>query len=258
MYLQSEARCPYCHQLLPKIPQRKAKCPHCGQFYYVRTRPADREKVIVTEQEADVIEAEWEIQRVLGDPVEWEERLRSLSKDADPWERPYYEAMLARSRREYDKAWRLYNEARLQAGRESQLGIYRNITLDMAHQMRVEGKHHQALVMLCEVCFYDANGASNAGICIEGRRRVPFGRAWDPETAFLAPAVVAEVRDCVRKLGLGKEEFQQLVLEHLKNIWAAMKPPFPPKAVLPTLLQISFTEKDIDQIELPARKAKIR
>lgn len=256
MYFQSEARCPYCHQLLPKIPQRKTKCPHCGQFYYVRTRPSDREKVIVTTQEADAIEIEWkvesEVQRILGNPTEWKERLRSLSKDANPWERPYCEAMLARSNKEYDKAWGFYNEARLQAGQQGQMGVYRNTTLEMANQLRAEGKFLKALVMLCEVCFYDLNGPCNPGIYIDGSQT--FARTWNPENSFLPPVIVEKIREYIKTLNLGSEEFQQLISEHLEKISSALQPPFSPKAVLPTFFQIAFTEKDLNQIELPTKK----
>ncbi|MFZ5768634.1 MAG: hypothetical protein ACOY3F_08060 [Bacillota bacterium] len=252
MYLQAEARCPYCHESLPRVPQRRAKCPGCGQFYCIRTRPSDREKVIVTEQEADAIDAEWAVRRILGDPCEWEEKLRSLPRDASPWERPYYEAMLARSRRQYDRAWGLYNEARLRAGQEFQMGIHRNITLDMAGQLEVEGKTRQALALLCEVCYYDLNGASNAG----GGRRVLFGRPWDLDGAFLAPAVVGEIRECVRRLGFAREEFRGFVLELLRPIHRAMKTPLGPEAVLPAFVEIAFTDKDVGQISLPSRKRK--
>jgi len=61
MHTTEEAKCPYCNNILPKIPKRKTKCKFCGNCYYIRTRCSDRKKVIVTEQEIDVIEREWSI-----------------------------------------------------------------------------------------------------------------------------------------------------------------------------------------------------
>lgn len=60
MYKVEEKKCPYCSALLAKSPTRKAVCKQCGQTYYVKTIPADRQKVVVTEKEADQIEKEWE------------------------------------------------------------------------------------------------------------------------------------------------------------------------------------------------------
>ncbi|MCF7836257.1 hypothetical protein K9N08_02305 [Candidatus Gracilibacteria bacterium] len=52
-------KCPNCGAQLNKIPGAKTKCPHCEKFMYVRTRPKDRAKVLVTKKEADAIEKEW-------------------------------------------------------------------------------------------------------------------------------------------------------------------------------------------------------
>jgi uncharacterized Zn finger protein (UPF0148 family) len=53
--------CPYCGSSLAERPKRKKKCPHCGNYIYVRTRPADRKKVLVTEEQAQEIEQQWEV-----------------------------------------------------------------------------------------------------------------------------------------------------------------------------------------------------
>lgn len=60
MYLLNEQKCPYCNIPLPTIPKRKTKCKSCNNYYYVKTRVLDREKVIVTEKERNEIEAEWQ------------------------------------------------------------------------------------------------------------------------------------------------------------------------------------------------------
>ena len=58
---ERKAECPYCRQSLAKIPGRKTKCPHCGKFMFVRTRPKDNVRVVVTKEEADKIDEEWAI-----------------------------------------------------------------------------------------------------------------------------------------------------------------------------------------------------
>ena len=55
----TEAVCPHCDHVLEKKPGRKKKCPHCGDFIYVRTRPIDRQRVLVTLEQAEEIEDQW-------------------------------------------------------------------------------------------------------------------------------------------------------------------------------------------------------
>jgi SPP1 gp7 family putative phage head morphogenesis protein len=58
----TEAVCPYCAKPLEKMPGRKTKCPFCANFMYVRTRPADKKRVIVTEQDAAKINEQWMVE----------------------------------------------------------------------------------------------------------------------------------------------------------------------------------------------------
>ncbi len=52
--------CPYCQNALKKIPGAKTKCSQCGRFIYVRTRPEDGARVLVTEADAHRINEAWE------------------------------------------------------------------------------------------------------------------------------------------------------------------------------------------------------
>jgi hypothetical protein len=53
--------CPYCFVPLLKLPSRKTKCTSCLMYMYVRTRPSDQKKVIVTKEGAEKIDQEWSI-----------------------------------------------------------------------------------------------------------------------------------------------------------------------------------------------------
>lgn len=55
---ERKAECPCCQKPLSKIPDRKTKCPHCSEFMFVRTRPKDNVRVLVTEKEAGEIDEE--------------------------------------------------------------------------------------------------------------------------------------------------------------------------------------------------------
>jgi hypothetical protein len=54
-----DSNCPYCQASLAKRPQRKSKCRSCGKPIFVKTLPSTRERVLVTEDQAQAIEAEW-------------------------------------------------------------------------------------------------------------------------------------------------------------------------------------------------------
>ncbi len=58
----TEPVCPYCHRSLAKMPGRKTKCLFCANYMYVRTRPVDKKRVVVTEQDAAKIDEQWKIE----------------------------------------------------------------------------------------------------------------------------------------------------------------------------------------------------
>lgn len=55
----NQTNCPYCHATLYPVPTRKKKCLSCGQYIYVKTRPSDRLRVLVTDEGAKQIDSEW-------------------------------------------------------------------------------------------------------------------------------------------------------------------------------------------------------
>lgn len=73
--------CPYCLVTFPKRPQRKAKCPACGGHVYVRSRPLDEARVLLSENDAVALEDDWkrhyEISSKQARPVspEWQARI---------------------------------------------------------------------------------------------------------------------------------------------------------------------------------------
>lgn len=62
--------CPYCNAIFPKKPKAKTKCKSCSSLVFVRTRPLDGEKVLVTEAQAKQISAEYELRREIRDAPE--------------------------------------------------------------------------------------------------------------------------------------------------------------------------------------------
>ena len=179
--------CPYCENMLEKRPGRKKKCPHCGNFILVRTRPSDRKRVLVTEEQADFVDEQWAIHNGTHDVYlqrkrEYEDAKASLR------ERLGCEPL------DSDVRWNLLNLKRSKAGRDLDWGTYSLVTFDMAEFLRKEGKVESALEMCCEACYLWLNG--------------PTVGSFDSRTAFVAPAHVDHMRRASKKLGLSIDELQ--------------------------------------------------
>lgn len=56
---ETSAICPHCRALLQKMPGRKTMCPSCQQPILVRTRPQDRQRVLVTPSQAGDLSEDW-------------------------------------------------------------------------------------------------------------------------------------------------------------------------------------------------------
>lgn len=99
---RTDDRCPYCLAVFMKRPQRKTKCLACNGQVYVRTRPLDEEKVLLTDKDAAALEEEWEIHYKLTSqqprPIspEWQVRIGD-AQAAGPHPDPEVEALSQRA-----------------------------------------------------------------------------------------------------------------------------------------------------------------
>lgn len=50
------AVCPYCKKTLDKTPKRRTKCPHCGEYIFVRSGQDLFASILLTEQDARVVD----------------------------------------------------------------------------------------------------------------------------------------------------------------------------------------------------------
>jgi hypothetical protein len=81
---QREAQCPYCHGSLKKVPGAKTKCPHCHEAIFVRTRPKDGARVVVTADGARQFDKEWAVWNDLGWWIKNSEEVRNTYADFMP------------------------------------------------------------------------------------------------------------------------------------------------------------------------------
>jgi hypothetical protein len=100
---QLEARCPSCDHPFSKKPARKTKCRHCGNFCYVRTRPLDRQRVLVTEAQIALVEEQWAV--VNGTHAEFLLRQQVIDTEREALKRRF-----GREPSMHDVQWSLLNK----------------------------------------------------------------------------------------------------------------------------------------------------
>jgi hypothetical protein len=194
--------CPHCQQGLEKMPARKKKCPSCGEFIYVRTRPADRVKVLVTEEQAAAIEEQWvrheteaELARLRGLPGYTRARAklrRLLGREPDEHE---VVIELARGELEQHKA-------------ERDWGLYRNAQLQIASELRTLNRLEASFAAYLVLCYLDLNGPNNVGGTKDPEVLAEFP-PFDPKDAGLTPGILMDVLALQQGLGLSVDQTKE-------------------------------------------------
>jgi DNA-directed RNA polymerase subunit RPC12/RpoP len=131
---QKKAECPYCHSTLKKVPARKTKCPRCGKLIFVKTRPKDRARVVVTEEQAKKIEDEWSATGIANEPFIGGEEEFNKEKDLLRVRFKGKEPSIS------DIKWGLLNKRASEAMKKSDFSALSGIYFQMALQKHEEGK----------------------------------------------------------------------------------------------------------------------
>lgn len=217
----TDNKCPYCENTLTERPHRKKKCPHCKNDIYVCTRPIDKEKVLVTEEQFQEIERQWEIYH--------------YEQSASPEEKQEFEntrrAFLEKSEREpsrNDIFWSMYNKKLLEYAQNGDWGLYRNTRHKMAELLSKEGKEAEALKTFCEIAYLDINGIVNTNKVNK--------LAFNPAFAMLVPGVVYSITTLAERLKLGQEGIREIFYEVADRIYHGMKAPIQPTEAWKILL----------------------
>ena len=109
--------CPYCKKKLEKIPERKKKCDFCSKYIYVRTRPIDKKKVLIKENEIKEMEMEWINYATAS---YWFKELEKLGIKKDDFVETYYKLKekFGATPMIEDVLWGVFNNALLDAMKE--------------------------------------------------------------------------------------------------------------------------------------------
>ena len=188
---RADGVCPHCLAELPVWPTRSGPCPRCGAEILVRTRPLDRERVLVTEAEAEALEAQWELHRARGGGSP----LRPLlNEDELDEELASLRIRFGREPSPFDVAASLISHRAFEHLRRLELASFRDFALARAALLDQQGRFEEALAAYLGVCFLDLNGARNppqqgqAGAPV---RSADAANGFAPDHAALAPPVIA-------------------------------------------------------------------
>ncbi len=201
-----DSTCPNCGTQLEVRPSRKKKCPHCGEFIYVRTRPADRARVLVNEAEAKELEIQWSLASGTRQPlVQDEEHFEMVrSQLADRF---------AQEPADNDVWWSIYNTDLVERTTRGDWGLYRNTRFSMGELLRSEGKPHQSLEAYLEVSYLDSNGPRNLGGRFDPNLLKNFP-PFEREMAFQAPGVIERISRVM--------DYLEMDIENLKAVYLSV------------------------------------
>lgn len=197
----TSASCPYCTSALETFPTRKAKCRHCGKCIYVRSRPADRAKILLRDDQLEELDQQW------GDYHEARRLVQRWGPEFDT-AREALAAEFGSPPRTGDVTWSLLMREMERHALDMNWGFFRNTKLEMAKQLLDEHRTKQGMEMLLEVCYLDLNGPENRGNITDARLLEEFPR-FDVQGAFLAPGVIATLNDAISELGLNESELHE-------------------------------------------------
>jgi hypothetical protein len=167
----------------------------------VRTRPQDSTKVVVTEDQAQVIDDMWRIKNGTYEAHHAAERQMAPDLEGD-------RSRLASQRGveppQSDIEWAVFNKRLLEHAGRLDWGLYRNTRFEMAEFLRNEERLKAALQTYLEVCYIDANGPRNCGGMLDAGLLAQFP-PFDPSTGFQAPGVIKRVGQLCKKLSIDEQ-----------------------------------------------------
>lgn len=217
-----EPVCPHCSGQLTKMPARKVKCRYCGNDIYVRTRPTDRVRVLVTAADAVRIEEEWNWRPPTPRPKrppaeEFRKEAATLA------------ARFGRAPSDVDVCWSLANKQLLLHAGRSDWGLYRNVRFDMAELLRCEEKNRQALDVYLEVSYLDANGPRNMG-GVDDCDLIKDFPPFSSKLALQAPFVIEVIAKLARLLAIGDSDIESVFLLVASSFRKHINVPVAPRA----------------------------
>lgn len=198
-----EPICPHCNKSLEKKPKKRSKCPHCGNYFLVRTRPQDRQQVLVTKEQAEEISKQYNA-GYGHDPENW------LRENRKIWDQKWGELNKQSGVYAKNGSWGLYRNCRYEMGEvlraEARFILARlEFLKDERHRAKAIARMKQAIRMYLEVALFDLNGANNNNEFKPHETRIQF---WD-----VAPAAIDWIIELSADLGIQRGDLRKMFYE---------------------------------------------
>jgi hypothetical protein len=205
------AECPNCHGALKKVPGAKTKCPLCAEFMFVRTNPHTRERVVVTEAQAEEIDDE--IAKLNGTyDMRLAEKIRKEKVKAD-----LTKSFGGKEPSEQDIRWRILNQDAMSYAKSKDWTSYMIAKNEMA-EIQLKSNHAKdALRTFLDVAAMAINGADDVSMAVgmdaAMRKELDMVEFRPGNPVSLTHIRVEEIKKAGEALGMGIEEILEEFLQ---------------------------------------------
>jgi hypothetical protein len=219
--------CPYCHNLLDKMPQSKKKCPTCKKEIIVRTDPVEKKKILLRDDQLEEFEKKLQeiryhkaIQRILKD----------LNVDSTQFNQTQENLKLKTGMEPTDKevVLKIIDNVGYHHFKNLDMGLFRNTIQSKGELFKSSGDLRNALIMYLELCYIDLNGPNNCGSCKDEPELLKEEPPFDPNNSvdtFLAPGVLDYIDQLTDELDLTKDQLKEMFFNHNLKVEKSRKLP---------------------------------
>jgi hypothetical protein len=219
--------CPYCHNLLDKIPSGKKKCPSCKKIIIVRTDPLEKKKILLREDQIEGFEKKLQeirnhktVQRILSylnaDSARFDQTKENLKMQTGK-EPPENEVVLE-----------IIDQVGYHHFKNLDMGLFRNTILYKAELFKSSGDLLNALVSYLELCYIDLNGPWNCGSSRnnpEILKEYPPFNPNDSGSLYIAQTMFDDALQINEKLNFSKDQIKEFFIEHNEKVEKSRKLP---------------------------------
>lgn len=220
---RTDAVCPNCGSVIDAFPAKKKKCIECGFDIFVRTRPVDGRRALLAAQDVSTMDEQWSLFR--------DSKIYSRLEESEVMR--CHDELLVKFGSEpsyFDMAWRFLAKKSLRHSLSRAMGLYRNVQLDRAALLEMEGRVSQSLFFYFKVVYLDLNGAANTS-----RSNLDIAPKFDSRFAFVAPLVWRVILRIIAPEKLSEPEVQRRFLTAAEQEYRSTGAPLEPQAVWPLL-----------------------
>jgi hypothetical protein len=228
-YTGPRPECPYCHNLLDKMPQSKKKCPTCKKEIIVRTDPIEKKKILLRDDQLEEFEMKLQeirhhnaIQRIL----------KNLNVDSTQFNQTKENFKLKTGREPTDNevVLKIIDTVGYHHFKNLDMGLFRNTIQSKGDLFKSSGDLRNALIMYLELCYIDLNGPNNCGSCKDEPELLNEYPPFDPNNsvdAFLAPGILNYIDQLTNELNLTKDQLKEIFFNHNLKVEKSKKLPLP-------------------------------